>query len=91
MGTSLSEVGAAFFQRHFEFLDEQALAAHLGQRAVQDLVALGGHAQQLHLVAPGPQQRLHMLGLPQRQLAFARGDHDGVGDKVSGIHQVSRG
>ena len=27
-------------------IDEQALAAHLGQRTVQDLVATGRHAQQ---------------------------------------------
>ena len=39
-------VGAAVGQRGFEFLDEQALAAHLAQRAVQDLVAQRGHAQQ---------------------------------------------
>jgi hypothetical protein len=45
------QVGAALFQRHFQLLDEQALAAHLAERPVQDLVALGGHAQQRHGVA----------------------------------------
>ena len=33
------QIGAAVEQGGFEFLDEQALAAHLGQCAVQDLVA----------------------------------------------------
>ena len=68
------EVGAAFFQREFQFLDEQALAADLAQRAVEDLVAAGGHAQQRYLVAALFQQRLHVLGLPQREAAFAGGD-----------------
>jgi hypothetical protein len=37
-------VGAALGHRHFQFLDEQALAAHLGQGAIQNLVAAGRHA-----------------------------------------------
>ena len=51
IGTSFSECtarcGAAVHQRRLEFLDEQALAADLGQRAVEDLVAARGHAEQL--------------------------------------------
>ena len=37
------EVGAAVVERGLELLDEQALAADLGQRAVEDLVAARGH------------------------------------------------
>jgi hypothetical protein len=33
------DVGAAFFQRQLELLHEQALAADLAERAVEDLVA----------------------------------------------------
>jgi hypothetical protein len=71
------DVGPAFFQRGFEFLDEQALAAHLAERAVEDLVALGRHAQQGDGVAARLQQPTHVLGLPQGKAAFAGGDGDG--------------
>ena len=39
------EVGAPVFQRGFQLLHEQTLAADLGQRHIENLVALGGHAQ----------------------------------------------
>ena len=39
------EVGAPLFHGDLELLDEQALAADLGERPVEDLVALGGHAE----------------------------------------------
>ena len=39
------EMGAALFHRHFQFLDEQALAADFGEWPVEDLIALGRHAQ----------------------------------------------
>ncbi len=45
------KVGAAFRHRHFEFLDEQPLAADLGERPVEDLVAPGGHAENDNLAA----------------------------------------
>jgi hypothetical protein len=70
------DVGAPFFQRDFQLLDEQALATNLGQAAVQDLVALGGHAQQFHPMPKALQQGFDMLGLPQRQSAFPRGNGD---------------
>ena len=74
------QVGVASFQRGFEFLDKQPLAAHLGQRAVQNLVAARGHAQQLHLQPEtGLQQLANMLCLPQREAAFAGGDDEGFG------------
>ena len=45
------QVRAAVFERRLQFLDEQALAADLGQRAVEDLVAARGHAEQFDLQA----------------------------------------
>ncbi len=81
------DMGAAFFQGHFQFLDEQALAAHLGEGAIQDLVALGGHAQQLHLQPLGAQQCLDVVGLPQGQTAFAGGD-DEFRVFQNGVHRV---
>ena len=42
------QVGTAFFHRHFQLLHEQPLAAHLGQGAIEDLVAAGCHAQDLN-------------------------------------------
>ena len=69
------QVSAALLQRDFQLLDEQALAADLRQRAVQDLVTLRRHAQQLDAPAEAlAQQGLDMLGLPQGQAAFAGGD-----------------
>ena len=37
------KVRAAFLQGHFQFLDEQALAAYLRERTVEDAVALRHH------------------------------------------------
>ncbi len=74
------QVGAALFQGGFKLLDEQPLAADLGQRTVEDLVATGGHAQQFDLQPePGAQQVAYMFGLPQGKAAFAGGDDGGVG------------
>jgi len=39
------EVGASVFQRGFQLFHEQALSADFGQRDIQNLVALRGHAQ----------------------------------------------
>ena len=71
------QVGPAFLQCHLQLLDEQALAAHLAERAVQYLVTAGGHAEQLDLVAQLLQQHLHVLCLPQGQTAFPGGNHQG--------------
>ena len=81
------QVGAAFFQGHFQLFDKQAFAAHLGQGAVQNLVALGGHAQQRHLVTLRLQQGANMLGLPQGQAAFTGGD----GQVQGSAHKVKEG
>jgi hypothetical protein len=65
------KVGAAFLHRDFEFLDEQALAADLGQRAIEHAVALRAHRHEFHGQARmcRAQQGLHVLGLPHGQLA----------------------
>ena len=74
------QMRAAFFQRVLELLDEQPLAAHLRQGAVEDLVALRRHAEQLDAHAEARHEQVaHMLGLPQGQAALARGDDDGFG------------
>jgi hypothetical protein len=80
------DVGAPFFERQFEFFHEEALAAHLAERAVQDLVAGGRHAQQADRVASFLQKRLHVFGLPKCQPAFARGDHDIAQDRSQKVH-----
>ena len=73
------QIGAAFFEREFQFLHEQALAADLGERAVQNLVTLGGHAQQIRGVAAGFEQGFDVLGLPKRETAFAGCDDEWCG------------
>ncbi len=75
------DVGAPLFQRHLQLFDEQALAAHLGQASVQDLITFGGHAQQVHAVPQAFEQGFHVLGLPQGKAAFAGGDGDGQGGR----------
>ncbi|MNT50117.1 hypothetical protein D3C72_1870190 [compost metagenome] len=71
------QIGSAGLQRGFQLLDEQALATHLGERAVQDLVSARGHAQQRGLVAQVLQQLLYVPRLPQGELAFTGGDGQG--------------
>ena len=84
------EVGPAFVERGFELLDKQAFAADFAQGPVQDLVALGGHAEQFNPVALGLQQVAHMPGLPQRQPALTGGNYKvlGRGHARSGVSAV---
>jgi hypothetical protein len=42
------DVGAALLHRHLQFLDEQALAADLGERTVEHAVALRAHRDEFH-------------------------------------------
>ena len=67
------QLGAALLQRDLQLLDEKPLAADLGQRAVEDLVAAGGHAQQRDACGrmAGAQQLGHMVGLPECQFALS--------------------
>ena len=84
IGTSFSECTArsraAVLERGLQLLDEQALAADLRQRAVEDLVAARRHAAAARPATPkrALEQRAHMLGLPQREAALARGDDEAV-------------
>jgi hypothetical protein len=71
------DIGTAFLQGHIEFFDKQALATDFGQTAVQNLIALGGHAQQTHLASPLLEQGFDMFSLPKGQTAFSGGNDDG--------------
>ena len=76
------QIGTAFLQGHFELLDKEPLAAHLAQRPVQDLVALGRHAEQGNGVPLSAQQRLNVFGLPERQAAFTGGNGEGQRNEI---------
>ena len=72
------EVGAAFFERGLELLDEQALAADLARACGR---GSGRRASSCRSSVDrrwprASQQRPHVLGLPQREAAFARGDDE---------------
>ena len=51
------EVGAAVRHRQLELLDEEALAADVGERPVQHAIALGRHAEQLDRRCPDRARR----------------------------------
>ena len=70
------QIGTSLGQRDFQFLHEQTFAPHLGERAVENLVAACGHAEDGH-VARGIvflQCSTHVFGLPKCKPAFARGN-----------------
>ena len=75
------EIGAALGHRDLELLDEQPLAADVGERPVEHPVALRRHAEQLDLAAgiERREPRADVLGLPQRQRGFARRDRQAAG------------
>jgi hypothetical protein len=60
------EIGAAFLERDFEFLDEEALAADLRERAILDAITLRDHRHELDRERRVrlSQQRRDVLGLP---------------------------
>ena len=72
------DIGAAFLQGQFQLFHEQALAADFGQRLVEDLVALGGHAQDFHgqLRVQRLEAGFDVFGLPHGEFAFAAGDDE---------------
>src|SRR5947209_5722457 len=76
------EVDAALVDGFFEFFGEQALAllAELGQRDVEHAVAFGRDDFDLDLQAgmQALELALHPVSLPQRQLAAARSDDEGL-------------
>jgi len=71
-------VGGDGAQGFLDFLHEQALAAHLGQRHVEDDVAPGLQHQQFHGNARvlALDAGLDVFGLPQGQLAASGGDDE---------------
>jgi phosphoenolpyruvate carboxylase len=79
IGTSLSEctakVRAALGERRLELLHEEALAAHLRERAIEDLVAAGRHRQQRHRDAEALDEAISDVGgLPECEATFPRRD-----------------
>ena len=68
------QIGTAFFKGDLKLFNKQTLAPDFAQRAVQDLVALGGHAQNRDFATSRLQQVLQMVGLPQGQTALTGGD-----------------
>ena len=71
------QICGPFQHRRFQFLDEQALAADFGERLIENLIALGGHAENFDVQfrVTIAQQSLHVQSLPHSQRAFARSDH----------------
>ena len=67
------DVDPSIQQGLLQFLDEQALAADLGQGGIENNIALGGHFDQLYLKVREVllQACAHMFCLPQGELAFA--------------------
>ena len=87
------DVGTAVEQGGFQFLDEQALAADLGQRTVENLVAPGGHAEQHDFAGriEGFEPRLDVLGLPQGETALTGGNDDTLGGGDGGLGRTHDG
>src|SRR5262249_29391653 len=75
------EIGSPILERRLELLHEQALAADLSERAVEDLIAARGHSENAHLAfrMDASQLACDMLRLPHGEPALARCDHDAFG------------
>ena len=75
-GKRAAHIRAAVEQAVFDFLDEEPLAAHLGEGAVEDLVASGRQGEQFNRArrVQRAQSIAHMLGLPQGKPAGAGRD-----------------
>ena len=73
-------IGPALEHRHFQFLEEQALAADLRQRPVDDAVAARCHRHQLDLESGmrSAQPGGDMFGLPEGECALAGGQSEGL-------------
>ena len=68
------QVRTALLKRQLQLFNKQTFAADLGQTAVQDLIAMGAHAQEGHGVAQTFEQGFDVFGLPEGQTAFAGGN-----------------
>ena len=72
------QVGGTVQQGFLDLLDEQALAAHLGQGDIQDDVTAGLDDAQADVQArfQGLQAGFDVFGLPEGQLTAAGGDDE---------------
>ena len=72
------QVGGTVQQGFLDLLDEQALAAHLGQGDIQDDVAAGLDDAQADVQAgfQGLKAGFDVFGLPKGQLTAAGGDDE---------------
>jgi hypothetical protein len=70
------QIGSAIEQRNFKLFREEALATDFAQRPIEDLIAGGGHAKQLHLTVriQAEKEITDMVCLPKREAAFSRRD-----------------
>ena len=70
------DVRTPLAERHLQFLDEQALAAHFRERAIEHPVALRAHRYQLDREAGMrvAQPRGDVFGLPEREFAASGRD-----------------
>ncbi|OIQ64163.1 hypothetical protein GALL_542870 [mine drainage metagenome] len=68
------QIGPTVFECDLKLLDKQAFATYLAQCPVKNLVAQGGHSQQVNLVTELPKKGLNMFGLPHGQTAFSGGN-----------------
>jgi hypothetical protein len=70
------DVGATFFERRLQLLDEQPLAADGGQASILNAVALGGdrHEFDLETGMGLTQETGYVLGLPQGELTLSSGN-----------------
>ena len=86
------DVGLTAFQRQFQLLQEQTLAADGRQRAIQYLVAARRQRHQFHhqIRVQRAQTRGHMFGLPQGELTLAGGDTQQHARVPAGIRARSR-
>ena len=74
-----AQVHGAREELHLELLCEQALATHLGERYIEDLVAGGLDDREAHRqTGDGLELGLDVLRLPQRELAAARADDESL-------------
>lgn len=84
------DVGPSLQHGGFQLLDEQPLAAHLGERGIQDLVTLSAHGHQLDLQlgVQGFQPVFDEVGLPQGQGALASGNFQGSGCHINQLFHL---
>jgi hypothetical protein len=70
------EIGSTIEESHFKLFRKEALAADFAQSTIEDLIASGGHTEQLHLAirVQAEQEITNMMRLPKREAAFSRRD-----------------